>query len=449
MSNLPEIQQKARSLRDYMNDDKIKGQLKVALPKWLSIDRFLKVIFGALVDNPKLMDCTKESLLRAVMQCAQLGLEPILGRAYLIPYSNSKQVNGKWVKVPECQMQIGYQGLVVLVRRTGEIRNIATEVVYEMDDFDLDLSRDHIPHKPYLFGDRGKPVFAYTKWQFKDGVKGFAYMTMDQIEKRRDMSQAYQRAMKFKNDPNAQETPWVKWPDEMIKKTALKNHIKMLPMAIDFMAAVEIDDANDLDPSRQIESGYGSPAITLPESTTVDDPALFDKEFADIIKADKKGNPNPAFAAFWEIAREGNTVDGKPPTDDQLKLLALNDKRGTGAFRDAYNAFAKDFKPKPKPGKKLTNDKGAGKKTASGGNDKAQKGKKGKKAPESGQDDIADEYEALQQSDEWQEMALILETNPDIFQKYNGKDVRTFDDAKEFLDAVNSDPDFSSEMPGA
>ena len=448
MTNLPEVQEKARSLRDYMNADAVKGQLEVALPQWLSIDRFLRVVFGALLRNPRLMDCTKESLLQSVMVCAQLGLEPILGRAHLIPYNNSKQVaGGRWEKFLECQFQIGYQGLVDLCRRSGEIDDVRARVVYKNDLFDIDYGTNTLSHKPTIFGEPGEAVGAYTQWVLKTGFVGREFMTLDEIYKRRAQSQAWQYAQANPKNANAQKCPWVEWPDEMVKKTALKNHIKLLPMSIEAMEAVRVDSRSDIiGADRQLaDGGYGSPAITLPETTTVDDPALFDKEYADIVK-DKKGKANPAFAAFWEIAREGNTVDGKPPTDDQLKLLALNDERGPDAFRQAYLDFAKKHKPaKKKTGK----GKGATKKGRQGANGAAKTGKKSKASPDNDQNGQDAEYDALQQADEWQEMTLIFETNPAIYRKYHGKDVRTFDDAKQFLDAVNIDPDYQSGIPGA
>ena len=115
MSNLPAtLRQEAVSLRDYLGSKDVMPQISSALPKWLSPDRFFRVVFGAILRNPKLVECTRESILQSVMFCAQLGVEPILGRAYLIPYENSKYVKGEWVKIPECQAQIGYQGLVDL-----------------------------------------------------------------------------------------------------------------------------------------------------------------------------------------------------------------------------------------------------------------------------------------------------------------------------------------------
>jgi phage RecT family recombinase len=442
--NLPEVQAKARGLRDYMNNDVIKKQFAEAIPKWLSVDRFLKIVFGALIRNPRLMDCTKESLLQSVMQCAQLGLEPILGRAYLIPYNNNKNVNGRWVKTWEVQMQVGYQGFIDLVRRSGEIANIASNVVFERDKYTLDLSLDRVPHEPYLLGDRGKPIFAYTAWTFKDGIKGFDFMTLEAINKRRDKSPAWQRAQNSPNDKKAQSTPWVEWPEEMMQKTCIKSHTKMLPMSIDFMEAVAMDNRAEFEAGGTLIEAP-SATLTLPESTEVTKPTTddFDREFADI-SGDKK------FAEFFELGRGANSDDNQPPlTDSELKILIMTDKRGPGIFRQAFESFAKKSKPAKKPEKKTPKGRGAGKKSPSASNGAAKTGKKSKAKAKTDENDPINEYEALQQSDDWQEMGLIFETKPGLFKKYNGGQVKTFDEASEFLRLVTADPDYKDEIPGA
>ncbi|WP_202630600.1 recombinase RecT, partial [Deinococcus alpinitundrae] len=82
--------------------------------------------------NPMLKECTPESLLGAVMQAAQVGLEPdALGSAYLVPYYNKNK------NVKEVQLQIGYKGLIELVRRSGQVTSIVANEVYENDEFDF------------------------------------------------------------------------------------------------------------------------------------------------------------------------------------------------------------------------------------------------------------------------------------------------------------------------
>ena len=77
-------------------------EIKKALPKVITVERFTRMALSALNTTPKLKECTQISFLSALLNAAQLGLEPNtpLGQAYLIPYKNKG--------VMECQFQIGY-----------------------------------------------------------------------------------------------------------------------------------------------------------------------------------------------------------------------------------------------------------------------------------------------------------------------------------------------------
>jgi len=93
---------------------RMEPQIRKALPKHLEPERLARIALTEIRKNPKLLECSRESLLGAVMTAAQLGLEPgVLGHAYLIPYWNNK------TKSYEVQFQIGYKGLLDLVRRSG------------------------------------------------------------------------------------------------------------------------------------------------------------------------------------------------------------------------------------------------------------------------------------------------------------------------------------------
>lgn len=85
----------------------MKPEIEKALPKVITPERFTRMALSALNTTPKLQECSQMSFLGALMNAAQLGLEPNtpLGQAYLIPYKN----HGKL----ECQFQIGYKGLIM------------------------------------------------------------------------------------------------------------------------------------------------------------------------------------------------------------------------------------------------------------------------------------------------------------------------------------------------
>ena len=82
-------------------------ELGKALPKHLSPERLTRIATTCIRQNPRLAQCTPASFMGSLFVCAQMGLEPVAGLAHLVPFSNSKTVNGKWIKVLECQLIIG------------------------------------------------------------------------------------------------------------------------------------------------------------------------------------------------------------------------------------------------------------------------------------------------------------------------------------------------------
>lgn len=202
-------------------------QFATALPKHINTDRFVRIAITTIRQNPKLAKCSQESLLGALMVSAQLGLEPgTLGQCYLIPFENKKL--GK----VECQFQIGYKGLIELLRRSGQLSDIYSYVVYENDDFEITygLSRD-LKHKPN-FSDRGEIIGFYAVAILKDGAKAFEYMTKEEIIKHEEKY----RKGSYKNDV------WNKNFEEMAQKTVVKKLLKWLPVSVEFLENIEKDD---------------------------------------------------------------------------------------------------------------------------------------------------------------------------------------------------------------
>lgn len=227
-------QQKALTIRDYLHDDYVMNQLRMALPKFLDPDRFLRVFYTAILRNTKLMDCSKESMLSVLIESASLGLEPILGKAAIVPYKDV------------AQFQPMYRGLIDLARRTADVK-ITAHVVYEKDEFDITYGiNEQLHHKPCLSGDRGDIIGAYTIWTQKDADTSFTFMPVKDIYKIRDRSTAYQYAIKNPGNKDAQKTPWITDPGEMCKKTVIKRHSKLEPCSIEMVRAVEIDNYNDI-----------------------------------------------------------------------------------------------------------------------------------------------------------------------------------------------------------
>lgn len=245
----------------------MKGQIALALPKHMTADRMMRIALTCYRSTPKLAECEPMSIIAAVVQCSQLGLEPgLMGQAYLIPFNRRAKINGTWQTVKECQFMPGYRGLVSLARRTGEVTSINAEIVYEHDEFELTLGADpKIVHKPNLDGDRGKIRLVYAIAKFKDGGYHFDWMTIEAIEKIRTRND--EKNAKYQQEgEKKKETPWDTDYEEMVKKTMIRRICKMLPMSVELAQAVAVNDAVDMGKRAVIEGDFVS--VIEPEDAT-------------------------------------------------------------------------------------------------------------------------------------------------------------------------------------
>lgn len=146
--------------------EKYKTKISKALPRHLSVDKMASIAMMAFNRNPKLKECDPVTVLGAVIQAAQLGLEPdMLGRSYLVPYNNKR------AKRVECQFIPGWKGLIDLVHRS-KAGSATTGAVFEGDEFDFQLGTDpKVRHKPQGEDDPKKITHVYAigkiqGWEF-------------------------------------------------------------------------------------------------------------------------------------------------------------------------------------------------------------------------------------------------------------------------------------------
>jgi len=229
--------------------EKAKGSIAAVLPKHLTPDRLLKVALSATSRNPALLACTPQSILLAVMQASELGLEVggLLGDAYFVPFKD------------QAQLIVGYRGMIKLARQSGELKSLEAHVVRDNDVFDLEYGLDtRLVHKPSLAGELGKVVAAYAIARFKDGGYQVDVMTLAEIEAVRTRSKA------------AGDGPWMTDYAEMAKKTVVRRLCKYLPLSPELVNALEHEAA--------VEQNVASPVIDVeifqveqaPEATRAD-----------------------------------------------------------------------------------------------------------------------------------------------------------------------------------
>ncbi len=205
----------------------MKPQIEAALPSVITTERFTRMALTAVSSNPKLANCTPKSFMGALMNAAQLGLEPNtpLGQAYLIPYKNKG--------VDEVQFQIGYKGLVELAHRSGEFKNIEARVVYENDEFEYEYGLEpKLTHRPAK-SNRGKPIYYYAVFTLVNGGFGFEVMSKEDIDIHKN---------KYSQAAGSKYSPWNTAYDSMAKKTVLKQVLKYAPIKTEFARKINEDE---------------------------------------------------------------------------------------------------------------------------------------------------------------------------------------------------------------
>lgn len=251
-------------------------ELGNALPSFITPERFVRVAVTSMRLNPKLAQCTQMSILGALFQAAQLGLEPnIEGQAYLIPYNNSKQVvdsetgRKKWIKQYECQFQIGYKGYIELFYRHGAAMTLDMHTVYENDIFEYSYGTNPIlKHCPVL-KDRGEAIAYYAVATLRNGGSIFKVMSKDEcIEHGKTHSKCYITAewsdtqnkyVKVDTPYFEPSSPWAKDLNAMCKKTVLIQLAKLLPKSVELQKALAMDSTT--------KSVVQADMFTIPDET--------------------------------------------------------------------------------------------------------------------------------------------------------------------------------------
>lgn len=249
------------TLKNVLTAPAMQEQFAKALPAHLSPERFTRVAITALSRTPKLASCTQESFFRCLLDLSAMGLEPDGRRAHLIPYGN------------ECTLILDYKGIVELMRRSGDVVSIHSDVVCHNDIFVHNLGVIE-KHTFSFTEDRGDVVAVYCQVTFKDGSKQSAIMSKDEVESIRSRSRA------------GKSGPWVTDWNEMAKKTAVRRVSKMITLSPEIMTALESAEKTEFGPMMRrvtpqpvrLESLTGDESPTIEERFEEQDEDFWDKE---------------------------------------------------------------------------------------------------------------------------------------------------------------------------
>lgn len=235
--------------------DKIRAmeaQFALAMPKGLEAAQLVRDALTALRQTPDLAKCTPDTVLGALMTCAQLGLRPgVLGHAWVLPFWDGKSKSHK------AQLIVGYKGFVELAYRNPKVASVIARTVYEGDTFEVDYGlEDSLVHKPDLTGPRSTPIAHYAIFKTVDGGRAFWVMTETEVQAWKERYAPRNRSQKIVG-------PWVTDYEAMARKTVLLRLAAWMPKATDLAYAMEVDNG--------VRANV-DPTASLPEVTYVEQP---------------------------------------------------------------------------------------------------------------------------------------------------------------------------------
>ena len=227
-------------------------RIAAVMPKHMSSERLFQLAVSTINQTPRLAECDSASLLSCVMKCSALGLEPSavdgLGRAYILPFRNKGRMQATFI--------IGYKGLIDLARRSGQLKTIHAQAVYEGDTFEFweDEEGQHFKFRPNPSAEHSPEKLAnvYVTAKLKDG--GFVFEQMSKAE-----VDAIRRRSKSANNG-----PWVTDYEAMALKTVIRRAARYLPMSTETQEAVAADETTP------DYSGILSPVIEQPAPVPVE-----------------------------------------------------------------------------------------------------------------------------------------------------------------------------------
>lgn len=207
----------------------IMTDLPNALPPTIPLQKFQAAFITAAVNNPTILQCTKGSILKALMKSANDGLLPDGQSSALVPHKNHKTGLMEATYMPMAK------GVIKKASEQGEGYIITVECVHANDTFECDLADPQNTSHPFPgFINRGDVVGAYAI--FADRNKVVIHreiMSRDDIDKARSVS-------KMKKPGGI----WDKWFTEMCRKTVLHRGSKYVPMSEPLRAVIERDHDN-------------------------------------------------------------------------------------------------------------------------------------------------------------------------------------------------------------
>lgn len=208
-------------------------EFQMAMPAGMEAVQLVRDIMHALRTNTDLALCSRESLLGAAMNCAQLGLRPgVAGLAWIVPFKK------------QAQLIVGYKGMVQLAYKHPAVASVDGRIVREGDDFEYSFRPKVLRHsRPDTVAFDAAPTHYYVVVDTTRGGEVWEVLTDAEGEKLRQA---------IVGGKGGATKPWNTYPEAMKLKTAMRRLAKWSPMSLELEVATVVDGGVRLDPSPDV-----------------------------------------------------------------------------------------------------------------------------------------------------------------------------------------------------
>lgn len=181
----------------------------------------------------ELQKCSYESVMECLVQIHKIGLtlNPTMKFVYLVPR------DGK------CVIEVSYIGLIAILKKSGGCKYIDAFIVYSDEEFAYWPASGSLTHKPAYAKSEAEQkkrevVGVYSRAVLNTDDSMYCFMPMWEVDKVRNLTKSSSDKSSF----------WNLWTEEMIKKTVIKRHFKMLVTGTELESVsniIEIENDNN------------------------------------------------------------------------------------------------------------------------------------------------------------------------------------------------------------
>jgi len=234
----------AITVKNLFGRDEVRNKFQEMLGK--RAPSFITSVLQIVASNKTLANADPHSVYHsaAVAATLDLPLNNNLGFAYIVPYVQSVNEGGQWVKKQVAQFQLGYKGFKQLALRSGQFKGMNATDVREGELKERNRLTGYIRFEwVQNEEERNKlPIVGYVShFELLNGYSQTWYMSMADLEKHgKKYSQTYAKDKGL----------WKDDFDSMALKTVTKlNLSKNAPLSVDMQKAITFDQAvvNDVD----------------------------------------------------------------------------------------------------------------------------------------------------------------------------------------------------------